>query len=154
MAKRLSTLAALVGGGLVVGTFDITYAVLFWFFRGVKPIRVFQSVASGVLGPTAARGGGIRTALLGAFLHYFIAFSIVVVYWLAAKMLPILTQRAVLCGIVYGVLVYIVMNYAVIPLSNAPRPATFNPVWVTCSVIVHAFLIGLPAALFVRTSRP
>jgi hypothetical protein len=59
----------------------------------------------------------------------------------------------VICGIIYGIGVYIVMNYVVIPLSNAARPKTFNLLWVSCSVVVHMFLIGLPAALFARTAR-
>jgi uncharacterized membrane protein YagU involved in acid resistance len=137
----------LIAGGIVVGSLDITYAILFWSFRGVAPTRVFQSVAAGVLGK-ASFTGGMNSALFGAALHYFIAFSIVIVYWFAAKSLPVLTRHAVLCGIVYGILVYIFMNYVVIPLSNAARPTRFNLLWVSCSVIVHMFLIGLPAALF------
>ena len=70
----------------------------------------------------------------------------------AAFALPLLTRHAVICGIVYGILVYIVMNYVVIPLSNAARPKTFNLLWVSCSVIVHMFLIGLPAALFAKAA--
>jgi hypothetical protein len=146
---RIRTLLA---GGLVVGSLDITYAILFWSFRGVTPTRVFQSVAAGVLGRDSFNGG-IKSALLGAALHYFIAFSIVIVYYIASKWLPLLLEHAVICGIVYGVGVYIVMNYVVIPLSNAARPKTFNLLWVSCSVIVHSFLIGLPAALFARTAR-
>jgi hypothetical protein len=137
----------LIAGGIVVGSLDITYATLFWWFRGVAPTRVFQSVAAGILGKESFNGG-MKSALLGAAGHYFIAFSIVIVYWLAAKWLPVLTRHAVACGIVYGILVYIVMNYVVIPLSNAARPKSFNPLWVSLSVIVHMFLIGLPAALF------
>ena len=148
----MRTTRTLIAGGLVVGSLDITYAILFWSFRGVTATRVFQSVAAGVLG-RASFNGGMKSALLGAALHYFIAFSIVIVYWIASKWLPVLTERAVICGIIYGVGVYIVMNYVVIPLSNAARPKTFNLLWVSCSVIVHAFLIGLPAALFVRTAR-
>jgi uncharacterized membrane protein YagU involved in acid resistance len=141
----------LIVGGIVVGSLDITYATLFWWLRGVAPTRVFQSVAAGVLGK-ASFNGGMNSALLGAALHYFTAFSIVIVYWLAAKSLRVLTRHAVICGIVYGILVYIVMNYVVIPLSNAARPKTFNLLWVSCSVIVHMFLIGLPAALFARAT--
>jgi uncharacterized membrane protein YagU involved in acid resistance len=142
----------LIAGGIVVGSLDITYAILFWSFRGVTPTRVFQSVAAGILGRDSFNLG-MKSALLGAALHYFIAFSIVIVYWIASKWLPLLIEHAVICGIVYGILVYIVMNYVVIPLSNAARPKTFNLLWVSCSVIVHAFLIGLPAALFARTAR-
>ena len=151
MAKRLSTTAALIGGTLVVGSLDITYAILFWAFRGATPTRVFQSVAAGVLG-RASYSGGVKTALLGAFLHYFIAFCIVAVYLGASKWLPLLTRHPVVCGAIYGVGVYIVMNYVVIPLSATKR-GPFNPLWVACSVIVHAFLIGVPAALFARTAR-
>ena len=141
----------IIAGGIVVGSLDITYAVLFWSFRGVAPTRVFQSVAAGILGK-ASFNGGMNSALLGAACHYFIAFSIVIVYWLAARWLPVLTRHAVICGIVYGIVVYIVMNYVVIPLSNAARPKTFNPLWVSLSVIVHMFLIGLPAALFASSA--
>ena len=49
----------------------------------------------------------MNSALLGAACHYFIAFSIVIVYWLAARWLPVLTRHAVICGIVYGILVYV-----------------------------------------------
>ena len=152
MAKRMSTPAAIIGGGIVVGSLDITYAILFWSFRGVTPTRVFQSVAAGVLGRESFNLG-MKSALLGAALHYFIAFSIVIVYYIASKWLPLLIEHAVICGIVYGIGVYVVMNYVVIPLSNAARPKTFNLLWVSCSVIVHMFLIGLPAALFARTAR-
>jgi hypothetical protein len=72
--KRLSTFAALVGGMLLVGSLDITYATLFWTFRGVGPIRVLQSVAAGLIGREATVSGGTKTALLGLALH-FISFS-------------------------------------------------------------------------------
>jgi uncharacterized membrane protein YagU involved in acid resistance len=141
----------LIAGGIVVGSLDITYAILFWSFRGVAPTRVFQSVAAGILGK-ASFNGGMNSALLGAACHYFIAFMIVIVYWLAAKSLPVLTRHVVASGIGYGILVYIFMNYVVIPLSNAARPKSFNPLWVSLSVIVHMFLIGLPAALFAKAA--
>ncbi|HSY47316.1 MAG TPA: hypothetical protein VLC46_00755 [Thermoanaerobaculia bacterium] len=151
--KRLSTFTALAGGTLVIGSLDITYAMLFWTFRGVGPTRVLQSVAAGLIGREAAVSGGMKTALLGLALHYFISFSIVLVYWIGAKLMPVLRRHAVICGATYGVLVYIVMNYVVIPLSmthNGP----FNLLWVACSVIVHAFLIGMPAALFAKAALP
>jgi uncharacterized membrane protein YagU involved in acid resistance len=152
--KRLGTFAALIGGMLVIGSLDITYAILFWTFRaGVGPIRVLQSVAAGLLGRAAAMSGGLKTAMLGLALHYFISFCIVLVYWLAAKSLPVLRRHAVILGVLYGVAVYLVMNYVVIPLS-ATKTGPFNLLWFTCSLIVHAFLIGLPAALFARAALP
>jgi uncharacterized membrane protein YagU involved in acid resistance len=144
--KRAAWIAA---GALVIGTLDAAYAIIFWGMRGVAPIRIFQSIAAGLLGRSAAMSGGLRTEALGLALHYFISLGIVVVYWIASRYLPLLTQRPILYGAIYGVLVYLFMNYVVIPLSATSR-SRFLLSWVVCSVIVHAFLIGVPAALFAR----
>ena len=146
--KRFSPALTLLFGGLVVGAFDICYAITFWSIRaGVKPMRVFQSVAAGVLGRPAAAAGGIQSAILGGFLHFFIATMVVIVYWLAGRWIPVLVKKPIIFGLLYGVGVWVFMNYVVIPLSRTSRGANI-PVWIICSIIVHAFLIGLPAALF------
>jgi len=130
----------------VIGTFDILFAIIFWYLRAhVAPSRIFQSVAAGLYGK-ASFTGGARTALVGAALHYFIALSIVLVYWVISRRLRSLTRRPILYGALYGIAVYVVMNYVVIPLSATNRPA-FLFLWVALSVLVHAFLIGVPAAL-------
>jgi uncharacterized membrane protein YagU involved in acid resistance len=144
----MNRVAWIVAGALVIGTLDAAYAIIFWGMRGVGPIRIFQSIAAGLLG-RAAFNGGLRTEALGLALHYFIALGIVVVYWIGSRSLPLLTQRPILCGAIYGILVYLFMNYVVIPLSATSR-SRFLLSWVVCSVIVHAFLIGVPAALFAR----
>jgi len=152
--KRLSTSAALIGGTLVAGSCDITFAILFWWFRaGVGPTRILQSVASGLIGRQAAISGGMKTALLGLFLHYFIAFCFVLFYFLVAKALPVLRRHAVILGSIYGLGIYFVMNYVVIPLSATKR-GPFNMLSFVLSLIVHAFLIGLPAALFAKAALP
>jgi uncharacterized membrane protein YagU involved in acid resistance len=141
--------AWIVGGGLVIGTLDGAYAVIFWGLRGVGPIRIFQNIAAGLLGRDAAFSGGLKTEAIGVALHYFIAISIVAVYWLVSRSVAILRERPILCGGTYGVLVYIFMNYIVIPLSRTSRTRFLLP-WVVWSVIVHIFVIGIPAALFAR----
>ena len=136
-------------GGLVAGTFDITYACTFWYLkRGVLPTRVFQSVASGLLGDASFTGGG-RTAALGLVLHYFIATCMAITYYLFARKLSDLWQKPWVYGPLYGVLLYGIMNYIVVPLSAA-NPGSRNLTWVLLSIAVHAFLIGTPCALFAR----
>jgi hypothetical protein len=138
-----------LAGGLVAGTFDITYACTFWWLkRGVLPTRVFQSVASGLLGD-ASFTGGWRSALLGLALHYSIATSMAVTYYLFARRWSELWQRPWVYGPLYGLLLYGIMNYIVVPLSAA-NPGSRNLVWVLLSIVVHAFLIGTPCALFAR----
>lgn len=138
-----------LAGGLVAGTFDIVYACTFWWVkRGLPPERIFQSVASGLLGKASFEGGA-KTAALGLGLHYFIATSMSVAYCLVARRWSPLRNRPVPLGAAYGVLLYVIMNYIVLPLSAAP-PGSKDPLWIGLSVAVHAFLIGIPIALFAR----
>ena len=136
-------------GGLVAGSFDIIYACTFWYLkRGVLPARVFQSVASGLLGD-ASFTGGWRTAALGLALHYFIATAMAVTYYLFARRWSDLWEKPLVYGPMYGLLLYGIMNYIVVPLSAA-NPGSRNLLWVLLSIAVHTFLIGLPIALFVQ----
>src|SRR5687767_15122496 len=114
----MSTRRALVYGTLIVGILDGLDAVVFFGLRGAQPIRIFQAIASGLLGRQAF-DGGLATAALGLVLHFFIAFTIVAVFLFASKRLPVLVRAAIVSGILYGIAVYFVMNYIVIPLSAA-----------------------------------
>jgi hypothetical protein len=138
---------ALVLGTLTVGTLDILDAIMFFGVRShVAPIRIFQSIAAGILG-RAAFSGGLRTALLGAALHYFIAFMIVATFFVLSRYVSVLRQRPIVCGVLYGIGVYLFMNLVILPLSNAGRGAFVWPV-VTKGVLIHMFGVGLPAAFF------
>jgi hypothetical protein len=148
---RPRALDTILYGGLAVGVLDGLFALVFYgLILGVKPLRIFQSVASGLLG-RASYEGGTRTFLLGVLLHFVVAFCIAAVYYLLSLKLPVLVRRAVVSGLVYGLLAYLVMNYVVVPLSAiGPRPtplSAFLPAF-----IAHAFLVGLPVALLARRS--
>jgi hypothetical protein len=136
-----------LAGGLIAGTLDIVYACTFWGVKAAVPAeRIFQSVAAGLLGKASFEGGA-ATAALGLGLHYFIATTMSVVYYLVARRWPLLWQRPVLCGIGYGLILYGVMNYIVVPLSAAGHGGAKDQLWVTLSIVVHMFLIGVPIAL-------
>lgn len=148
MTSRLwrSALAA----GVVVGTLDITYACAFWGIKAGVPVqRIFQSVAAGLLGK-ASRDGGWETATLGLALHFFIAVSMSVTYHLVAARWPLLRRHAWPCGAAYGLLLYGIMNYVVVPLSRAGGGGAQDPLWIALSIVVHVLLIGIPIALFAR----
>jgi hypothetical protein len=138
---------ALLAGTFAVGVLDLLDAVVFFGLRGVEPIRIFQGIASGLLG-RAAFSGGRAAAALGIALHFFIAFAIVLVFHLAAKRLPVLTRAPFWSGILYGVAVYLVMNRVVLPLSAAASSRPSGAVLVN-GVLIHMFGVGLPAALSV-----
>ena len=135
---------------LIVGVLDITYAILFSYFRsGTSPQRLLQGVAFGALGRDALSGGW-ATAAAGLGFHFVIAFTITAIFFLAARRLSWLVVQPSLTGPLYGIGVYVVMNWVVIPLSRiGPRPFPPPPVFVS-GVLVHMFVIGLPIALGAR----
>src|SRR4030095_10491466 len=87
---------AILWGGLTAGALDILDAFIVFGLRGASPIRILQSIASGLLGASAFKGG-MATAALGLVLHFFIACSAAAVYYAASIKLPVLIRRAVLC---------------------------------------------------------
>ena len=139
-----------LAGGLVAGTFDITYACVFWAIKiGAPPTRIFQSVARGLLGAASFRGGA-ATAALGLFLHYFIATSMSFFYYFVARKWAVLYKYPLRCGAVYGLFLFVFMTYVVVPLSAARGGASPGKLWIALSILVHMFLIGVPIAFFTR----
>jgi hypothetical protein len=139
------TAPAILWGGSLAGALDITAAFVTAGLRGIRPVRILQFIASGLLGPPAFQGGA-GSAALGAVLHFFIAFSAATVFCLASRKLPWLTQRALVSGMLYGVAVYVIMYWVVTPLSAVRRgPFTWEAAII--AVITHIVCVGLPIAL-------
>jgi hypothetical protein len=150
LTNKSRALRAILFGGLIAGTFDISYAFIFYYlWRGITPVRILQSVARGALGQDAFKGGA-RTAALGLVFHFLIATIAAAVYYLASRPLRFLVNYAVICGPLYGVCIYLVMNFVVLPLSAiGSRPALPPPVLIS-GLLIHMFGIGLPIALIAR----
>jgi hypothetical protein len=153
--RAVSPSIAVFLGGVAAGVIDISYACTFWAIKaGVRPSRIFQSVAAGLLGRQAAVAGGASTAALGLALHFFIALTVAVVYYTGARYAEALWRRPWTFGSLYGVAVFGVMHYVVVPLSAAGGggvPA-FDLLWDGLSIVVHAFGIGVPVALGARAA--
>jgi hypothetical protein len=145
---RPSLLAPIVAGGLTAGVLDILDAFVFFGLRGVSPIVILQSIASGWLG-RAAYQGGLRTAALGLVSHLFIATVVATVFVVAGRVLPILVRRPLVYGALYGIAVFFVMRNLVLPLAGMP-PGRFSwPVFLN-GITIHVLGIGMPIALIAR----
>jgi hypothetical protein len=143
-------LAAILWGGAIAGTIDLSYATVFYSFRGVKPIRVSQSIASGLLGPKAY-DGGYATAILGVVLHFVIAFGAATVFYLLSRKLTFLIRQPFVWGPVFGAGIYFFMHYVVLPLAANPRFRTTTlSVATVCDFAVHMSLLGPAIALAAR----
>lgn len=140
-------------GGLIAGTLDITYACVFFGIRNhVTPIRILQSVARGALGQQAFQGG-LKTAALGLFFHFLIALTAAAIYVFASRALPFMITHAVVCGILYGLCVYLFM-YGIVMRVSAIHSTTlpWSSPWAVLipNLLIHMFGIGLPIALVAR----
>jgi hypothetical protein len=132
-------------GGFVAGVLDIVYAFVLADMRGRGPLVVLQSVASGLLGSSAYKGG-VSTGVLGLSLHLGITVAAAWLYFLAAKRSTLMQRRFVACGLLFGVLVYLFMNFVVLPLSAVPFHIKYTPAVVLQGFVSHAVLVGLPIA--------
>lgn len=169
-------LAVILIGGLIAGALDLIYAFIAFgpLSYGVSPERILHSIAAGWIGREAARAGGLETALLGLGSHFLFATAMAAAFVLAAAKFSLLRRRAVWAGLAYGVLLYLVMNYIVVPLSaaggegfasssseafarvreavSAPRPEIDpeHPWLFAGAVLIHVFGVALPIALVAR----
>ena len=146
--KESQAFPAIAWATLIAGVLDITSAFILSYPKGVGPIRVLQGVAAGLVGREAAIKGGLATAGLGLAIHFFIAFVVATVFYVASRKLVFLTRHPVISGLLYGVVVYAFMYWIVMPLAYpVVHPSLSRDVTAVC---VHMILIGLPIALIVR----
>ncbi|HLJ85258.1 MAG TPA: hypothetical protein VKZ53_00455 [Candidatus Angelobacter sp.] len=139
---------AILLGGLGAGVGDITQAFIIFGMGGRNPMSVLQTVAAGVLGMPSFKGG-TKSAALGALLHFTIAFGAAIVFFVASRQIGFLTQRPILAGLLYGEIVFVVMNYIVLPLSALHRIPPMNIGLFITGPIGHPLLVGLPISLAV-----
>jgi len=94
--KPSRALPAIVTGGLLAGACDIIFAFLFYGNRtpSVPPMRVLQSVASGVFGAGAFTGGA-KMAAAGFIFHFLIATIFAAIFYLASRQLTFLIATIV-----------------------------------------------------------
>jgi len=136
-------------GGLGAGILDIMAAIITNAIRtGRGPSSVLQSIASGILGANSYKGG-IASAALGLLIHFFKAFVICTIFFLASRKLPFLLKHWIICGLLYGVGAYFVMYGIVLRL-------TFHRNFLTAigsimqGVLIHMFCVGLPISFAVH----
>jgi hypothetical protein len=136
--------SAVVGGSLA-GLIDIGAACL---INLVGPVFILQVVASGALGHTSFSRGYI-SALLGLALQLAMSIIIATIYFLASWQVSLLRRYWLAGGVGFGVCVFAVMNYVVVPLSALAR----FPHFTLASFIENMFamlLFGTIIAWFAR----
>lgn len=133
--------------GAAAATLDLAFAFSFYGTTvGASPVRILQSIASGVFG-MASFSGGLATAAFGFVAHYFILIVAAGFYYAARQRMPALGRRVAASGLLFGLGIYCVMHFVVLPLSAAPAFRS-TPLSETCEFLMH-FVLGLAIAAIV-----
>ena len=148
--KRMSPLPVAIAAGIAAAAIEMVFVLPIQDFLGASPLVVFQSIASGALGK-AAFHEGLAAAALGLGIHLLISIVAAGLYVLGAQRWPALLRRAAVCGMAYGVLVYLIMTFVVVPLSAIGFRPPKSLILMLTSLAVHVFAFGLPISLVVST---
>lgn len=142
--RETSLLKPILIGGAIAGTLDQTSAFI------TMGWNVPRNVAAGLLGPQVIHSTGAGVWILGLALHFFIAFSAAAIYCLASRKLAFLKKHWLICGLFYGIAVYLVMYGIVMPLCAFHFHGPYTSDAIVKGVVVHMLLIGLPIAFSLR----
>jgi hypothetical protein len=142
-----NVVGAILGGGFMAATFDFFAAML--IYHGTAS-GVAKAIARGWYGD-AVKPGGMTIEVVGMASHWGILLIAAAIFVLTSLKFPVLRQRAWITGPLFGICIYIVMHYVIVPLSMVHR--VNNPAQLDQFIeefAGHMFIIGLPIALWAR----
>jgi hypothetical protein len=136
--SQITLLRPILVGGAIAGTLDKTWGFISF---GLKSA---QNIAAGLVGRSIAFQGGAATWILGMLLHFFIAFTAAAIYCLASRKLKFLADHWLLCGLFYGMAVFLFMNLIVLPLSALHLSGPYQLRGLVQGIVGHMIIVGLP----------
>lgn len=144
-----SNTAGIMKLGVLVGTLDILAALVDYYVATHKnPIVIFKFIASGLLGQVAF-AGGTGIILLGILLHYCIAIFFTGLFFILYSKLPIMAANRLVSGLLYGIIIGLVMNFIVVPLSFTPK-MPYTVFKVLKAILILVGMIGLPLSFLIK----
>jgi hypothetical protein len=141
-------LRAILVSGTLSAILDGLCVTALYYSQSVPPIRLWQNVASSVLGKSSFEHGWYSGAL-GLLLHCAVAFTASSVFVLLAQKVTSLLTHPFASGAIFGLIVFAVMNLVIIPLSRMPKRSIALS-GILIQVVMHIVLVGIPIALATR----
>lgn len=92
--------------------------------------------------------------MLGLASHFAILLVAAALYFLASRKLRFLVSHALVSGALFGVAVYLVMNFVVLPLSAFPYHLHYPWMRLLEGFASHAAFVGLTIAFAIRRYAP
>ncbi len=134
----------------LVGTLDITGASINYFLAtGKNPVNILVYIASGIFGAKAFEVGAPTMAIVGLALHYFIAGTWTLIFFVLYSRVDLMRKNWLASGIGFGILIWTVMSQVVVRLSNTPK-GPFNLSGAIVGAAILCVAIGIPLALIAR----
>lgn len=137
---------AILLGGFIAGTVDIGAAAL---IAGQSPLFILHVIAGGLMGKAAISTGGAGIAVLGLVLQWGMSILIAAIYAFVVRRRAVMAEMWVPTGFVFGVAVFLLMNYVVVPLSAYRRIPHFSGLGMVENMAAMA-LFGLIVAYCAR----
>ena len=137
--------------GLLAGTLDGLAAVINFTINGGKDpvVLIFRYIAGAVFG-AKARTGGTPMVIWGIFFHYMIAMLFTIFFFLIYPKIRSFLPHPIITGLIYGALVWVIMNQVVVPLSNLPKKPVFHLKNAAIQMGILMLCIGLPISLMTK----
>ena len=128
----------------ISGTLDILFAMILTVLFGREIGNMLRFVGSGPFPSATDMGTG--GAILGLFVHFALMAIMATALMLVLRQRPMLLDKPILIGLLYGLITYVAMNLVVVPLRfDAPLPP--KPLSIATQLFAHICLVGIPMAL-------
>lgn len=136
--------------GIITGTLDILSACVYFTIvsHGAPLSKLFAYISSGVFGKEAFNGNPAMT-WLGLLFHYFIAGTWSYIFLSIYPKIPGLRNYPVATGLAYGLLVWTIMQFIVLPRSHVPH-SPLRLVGALLNIAILMAMIGLPLSFIAR----
>jgi uncharacterized membrane protein YagU involved in acid resistance len=148
--RNASIVRAIIIATIIAGTLDILSAFVFAGLAGGTPMGVLRAVGGAIVDRKAFDPAVL--AAIGLLLHFSIMLVMVTVYMLAAARVALLNRVPVLSGIAYGLVLWLVMYWIVLPRRWPAKFPTLDPREVGMELFSHIVLVGIPIALIARAA--
>jgi len=139
---------AIVSGGALAALLDGVCVTGLYSLKSIPAITLWQNVASSLLGEGAFTTGWTG-GIIGLLLHCGVAFTAATVFVFTARWFPAILRHDNLSGVAFGLIVFVVMNLVVVPLSRMPK-RTVPLSMISMQIVMHIVLVGLPISISSR----
>jgi len=144
----------------IAGVLDLLSAFLFDVMAGGSPLGVLRGIGGGIadryfletVPGVASVGADWVLAGIGFLLHVAIMLVMASVYMLAAARVRRINRLPPLSGAAYGVALWVVMYWVVLPWRWPTLFPTLDPPEVAMELFSHIVTVGIPIALVAKAA--